>query len=355
MHYVAGFFDGSLINVIGVVDKYRSGEKSAYGNIISPLELSGKKFDWLIITSIKYADEIFKDAVSMGIPPEKIIKPAMSGGQMIKVSGLLTQWGLGEVNFLKQDKIEQELAAVKEIWRSIRQGQNIILKRTDLLIKKNKLQFLKNHYESKGKDFVIENFVEKPELGRKVVFDNREDYREYIAPMLRDKSGLFLEFGVFEGKTINHMSRLLTDKIFYGFDSFEGLPEEWHNGYEKGHFSLEGRLPAVNPNVRLVKGWFDDTLPDFLKEHPGDCAYIHIDCDLYSSSRYVLNELRNRIVKGTVILFDELIGYIGYEQDEYRAFTEFIEETGHEYRYLACSCVWNENGEYIACAVEITE
>lgn len=277
LHYVAGFFDENLINVVAVADRNKAGESTAWGDIISPQELLAREFDYLIITSIKYADEIFEDAVSMGIGSQKIIKPAMSSGEMVRCGGLLTAWGLGQVNFLKSDKIEHEIAEVRQMQTALRQGQtalrqgqDLIRKRLDRIFQGNNLQFLKNHYEAEAKNFIIKNFVANPELGRKAVFDNREEYREYIAPLLKDKHGLFLEFGVFEGKTINHMSRLLSDRTFYGFDSFEGLPETWHAGYEKGHFSLDGDLPWVNPNVKLVKGWFNDTLPAFLKEHPGD-------------------------------------------------------------------------------------
>ena len=68
--------------------------------------------------------------------------------------------------------------------------------------------------------------------------------------------------GVFSGKTINHIAKKIKYNI-YGFDSFEGLPEFWREGFEKGTFNLEKKLPIVEPNVKLIKGWFDKTLQNF--------------------------------------------------------------------------------------------
>lgn len=66
-------------------------------------------------------------------------------------------------------------------------------------------------------------------------------------------SGLYLEFGVFLGRTINHMAAQVPAQKFYGFDSFEGLPEEWRAGFPKGAFALP-QPPKVRPNVELVVG-----------------------------------------------------------------------------------------------------
>ena len=103
---------------------------------------------------------------------------------------------------------------------------------------------------------------------------------EYILKNKPLIDGLFLEFGVYTGSTINLMSNILKDKMFYGFDSFEGLPEDWiGSNCTKGSFSLNGNLPIVNDNVKLIKGWFNESLPVFLNEHKGNIAFMHIDSD----------------------------------------------------------------------------
>jgi len=137
--------------------------------------------------------------------------------------------------------------------------------------------------------------------------------------------GLWLEFGVYTGTSINAMAKFANGPV-YGFDSFEGLPEDWREGKPQGRYSLQGRLPDVFENVRLVPGWFDETLPAFLEEHPEPAALVHIDCDLYSSTRTVLTLLRERMVPGTILVFDELFNYPGYERHEIKAFYEFLKE-----------------------------
>lgn len=149
---------------------------------------------------------------------------------------------------------------------------------------------------------------------------------------LADEEGLFLEFGVFEGITINFISSS-TEKTVYGFDSFEGLPEGWRDGFEKGSFKIED-IPKVNKNVKLVKGWFEDSLPSFIKEHPEKCSFIHIDCDLYSSTKTIFDNLHNKVQKGTILIFDEFFNYPGWKEGEYKAFMEFIEFYNVKFEYI---------------------
>jgi predicted O-methyltransferase YrrM len=132
--------------------------------------------------------------------------------------------------------------------------------------------------------------------------------------------GLILEFGVASGRTITHLAKL-THSMVYGFDSFEGLPEDWRSGFAKGAFA--GDLPQVPKNVTLVKGWFDATLPDFLSSKPGPIALLHVDCDLYSSTKTIFDLLAKRIVPGTVIVFDEYWNYPNWKVHEHKAFEEF--------------------------------
>jgi methyltransferase family protein len=145
--------------------------------------------------------------------------------------------------------------------------------------------------------------------------------------------GLYCEFGVATGTTINFIANHVRGEI-HGFDSFEGLPETWRDGFSKGRFSQSG-LPAVRANVRLYKGWFHESLPGFLKDHPGPAAFLHMDADLYSSTKTVLDLLEDRIVPGTVIVFDEYFNYPGWRQGEYRAFQEFVDARGVKFDYLA--------------------
>ena len=144
--------------------------------------------------------------------------------------------------------------------------------------------------------------------------------------------GYYMEFGVFTGGTMRYMARQRPNMAFHGFDSFEGLRENWLGHYlSKGAFSLKGRLPNVPHNVTLHKGWFNETLPPWRAANPGKAAFMHIDCDLYSSTRFVLTQLKDRLRPGSTLLFDEIYTYPGWEKYEARAFVEFLNETGFGY------------------------
>ena len=142
--------------------------------------------------------------------------------------------------------------------------------------------------------------------------------------------GLILEFGVASGRTIRHIAGL-TGRDIHGFDSFEGLPESWRTGFTRGAFAQP--LPSVPNHVSLHKGWFSDTLPPFMTTTNDPVALLHIDCDLYSSTAFVLNALADRIGAGTVIVFDEYLNYPGWKQHEHKAFQEFAVKTGRTFRF----------------------
>ena len=163
--------------------------------------------------------------------------------------------------------------------------------------------------------------------------------------------GLWMEFGVFTGRSIEQFSRKSPD-IVYGFDCFDGLPEFWDENNPKGCYGLGGQIPPgyivgenhsmfnnslpTNwkpwpENVKLIKGYFEDTLPLFLNKFSGDAAFVHIDGDLYSSAKTVLDNLKPRFKVGSVILFDEILDYDSYREHEIKAFAEFLLDTGFDY------------------------
>lgn len=181
----------------------------------------------------------------------------------------------------------------------------------------------------------------------------REEVLEESIKAVREAGlgGLWCEFGVWNGESINRISRLTSGKV-YGFDSFEGLPVDWSHSLTrdmllpKDYFKRYS-LPRVHPNVELVKGWFHETLPPFLEEHPEGAAFIHIDSDVYESAKVVLDLLKERITKGTVILFDEYFNYPSWESHEYLAFKEFLAERKLRCRWLA----FNSSGEQAAVQI----
>ncbi|WP_436493169.1 class I SAM-dependent methyltransferase [Actinokineospora sp. HUAS TT18] len=150
---------------------------------------------------------------------------------------------------------------------------------------------------------------------------------------LAPSGGLALEFGVYTGTTLKIIATARGGEGVYGFDSFEGLPSDWRAGYPAGAFRTDG-LPEV-PGADLVVGWFDDTLPAFLAEHPGPVDFLHVDGDLYSSAKTVLELVGPRLRVGSVIVFDEFFNYAGWRDHEFKAWLEYVEATGVEFRYEA--------------------
>lgn len=148
--------------------------------------------------------------------------------------------------------------------------------------------------------------------------------------------GHYLEFGVYKGGSIRYLAKRIKPAVIHGFDSFEGLPENWSGYYRgKGDFSVGGKMPRVPRNAPLYAGWFDETLPKWMREHEGAVRFLYVDCDLYSSAKTILTLLAPRIQTGTVIVFDEYFNHPMWQQNEYKAFQEFVAAHGVSYEYLA--------------------
>jgi hypothetical protein len=131
---------------------------------------------------------------------------------------------------------------------------------------------------------------------------------------------LYLEFGVYEGRSMRWWSRHMSqpEATLVGFDSFEGLPEDWRHDTRSGHFRTDGPPQIDDSRVSFQVGWFDDTLPRFtVPDH--DQLIINIDSDLYSSALTVLRWAEPYVRPGTLIYFDEFSD----RDHEWRAFSEW--------------------------------
>lgn len=150
--------------------------------------------------------------------------------------------------------------------------------------------------------------------------------------------GAAVEFGVASGTTLGIIADAPHLNPVIGFDSFEGLPEDWRPGWEKGKFARK-RPPRI-PGADLVIGRFEDTLPPLcanLLGAPGwllDLSLVHVDCDLYSSTVTVLDNIGPYLNEGTLVIFDEFHTYPGAEQHESKAWAEYTERTGIQWEPL---------------------
>ena len=175
------------------------------------------------------------------------------------------------------------------------------------------------------------DFIEKHML-RALALRTREDLWA-LAVRNAAADGLFLEFGVLDAYSTNWFAKHRAGQV-YGFDSFEGLKDNWTIA-PSGMFDRRGRLPRVHRNVTLVKGWFEETLPSFLAAHAEPISFIHIDCDVYETAKFVLETCRPRMRGGTLLLFDEYHGFHGWERGEHRALQEFASAHGIAFEYVA--------------------
>ena len=147
--------------------------------------------------------------------------------------------------------------------------------------------------------------------------------------------GYCLEFGVWRGRTINHMARSCPDQKFYGFDSFEGLPKKWSFGKRempKGFFSLSNPPPVEN-NVELVVGQFEESISRWKEDHTDLIGFMHIDSDLYESSKTIFDELNYQIAVGTIIVLDELCDFRLLIHPETKRHLELPRKTFNNWKY----------------------
>lgn len=156
----------------------------------------------------------------------------------------------------------------------------------------------------------------------------------------------FYEFGLFKGFSFwfaEQISREYADSNFhlYGFDSFEGLPASsvdkqniyWTpGGYAASMEFVVDKLKMYGADfskINIFKGFFSKHLFAELKQKTNflPVSICVIDSDIYESCVEVLSFIKDYLVKGSIILFDD---YNVFEGDpnhgERKAFTEFQQE-----------------------------
>lgn len=146
-------------------------------------------------------------------------------------------------------------------------------------------------------------------------------------------AGCICEFGVYSGRSLKLVAVSAPSKEIHGFDSFEGLPLDWRPGFKKGAFKTT--MPKLRqPNVRLHVGWFDATLPPFLAQLREPISLVHIDCDLYSSTKCVLEGITPYLAPEAILVFDEYFNYPGWERHEYKTLEETVRSGFFNIEYL---------------------
>lgn len=160
---------------------------------------------------------------------------------------------------------------------------------------------------------------------------------------VKDLPKTYFEFGCHSGRTfstaINSSKFLnLNDFKFYAFDSFQGLPttkKEDGSFFKMGEFftskktflNIIARNTGINlSDVNIIEGFYEKSLTNELSKRLPKAGIIHIDCDLYSSTRDVLEFLKNHITNGTIIMLDDYYcaSKAGYIKGQRHAFEDFV-------------------------------
>jgi len=198
---------------------------------------------------------------------------------------------------------------------------------------KKELQFLLVNIR-KGKD-LLKQWIDLDPIyvGEKT----KANYVESIHKQLLESTkkilldGHWCEFGVRQGRSLKWLIEEYPRQVIHAFDSWEGLPEDWNHGTGKVA-DMSCDPPTVPGHIQLHKGWFKDTLPVWKQTYKEPIAFLHMDADIYSSTKEVLMSLNDQIVSGTIITFDEFCNFrlsgkmSKWEDQEFLALIEWLDE-----------------------------
>ena len=179
--------------------------------------------------------------------------------------------------------------------------------------------------------FVREN------LDGALLFSTRQGIQDYAADEAGIREGIVLEMGVYDGGSINRIASKLwksdPSREVYGLDSFKGLEESWSSTDHYRSFDVEGIPPkSIHRNVKIIHGRVENVLENFLNIEKPKFALIHFDMDLYGPSHYALKMLLPYLSSGTLILFDELHGYPGWEFGEFKALNQLLNSSQYQFK-----------------------
>jgi predicted O-methyltransferase YrrM len=172
----------------------------------------------------------------------------------------------------------------------------------------------------------------------RVTLPSRSQVLELAVQLARPIPGHIMDFGVWQG----YSTRVIRDELWrarvwereqrrkriYACDSFEGLPEPYEQ-LPAGTFATA--VPRLR-GVRIVRGFFEDSLTAGLAAEVGRVSLAHLDADLYDSTVCVLDWLTPLLQPGSLLLFDE---FLGEDPAEARAFVEWSGRSGVDTVLLA--------------------
>ena len=208
---------------------------------------------------------------------------------------------------------------------------------------------------SRGKELLQEWINLEPiYVGKKTSADYTSSIQKHLLESVKHVTvdGHWCEFGVREGRSLKWLINQYPSQVIHAFDSWQGLPEEWDHGTGKVD-DMSCDPPVVPDHIQLYKGWFKDTVPQWQRNNEGPIAFLHLDADIYSSTKEVLTMLNQQIVPGTVITFDEICNFrlsgkmSKWQDQEFLALIEWLDECERKVKPL------NRNWAYQASCIVV--
>jgi hypothetical protein len=201
------------------------------------------------------------------------------------------------------------------------------------LFHKSTIEMLTETAKQESAKYILEN------ISNSLIFHKRFDLHKYVLSLADERDFLFFEFGVASGHSINHIAKIKRNSIIYGFDSFSGLAENWTGTHAAKNYFARSSIPKVKKNVKLIISTFDKLETSTINEivSLGKNLFVHIDCDTYNATNSVLSLLAPFLKHGDIIIFDDYIGYPGFQYHQHKSWSNFSRKYSCLYEYIAFS------------------
>ena len=225
-----------------------------------------------------------------------------------------------------------------------------------MLLNRNRLAF-NFRYQNK----IVDYLVDKSFDDRALYFSNFKEYMKCSVDYAKQfDNRINIECGVGKGGNARLWCKLMPEQTIYGFDSFQGFKEDPVTESVWSPFQSKFKTwekPVLPNNYHIIEGFLEDTFEPFYNkirsEKEFDCIFVHLDMDIYQPTKHFLEIIRKEKIK-TIICFDELINYEGFENHEWRAFNEEILKHNVPHKIIAFSDAGKKlYGSFVKFCIEI--
>lgn len=183
-------------------------------------------------------------------------------------------------------------------------------------------------------------------------FDSTKDmYLEHVSSHIKIH-GVVVEAGVGTGESLKVIAGNLPERDCYGFDWYRGTTSSWalndSETFPMGHGSTGGQTPKELPdNVGLVTGLFADTIPNWIENNSQPIALLHIDCDTYEPTSFVINAFTSLLRPGSIVVFGSLTDwrqpgyYEHWPEHQWKALIEWLGQSNRSIKMVSRDIMWS--------------